>query len=182
MMQITRNGIFLMLMFFVVALLFANAATSASSPTVSIQASNLRLLQANQFYFTSNRFNACIERTLRARGAMATTMRQQNRLVLTTPFKWVSANGLKKIARPERFSTGEWIGGRYRVVFIIVPERGGHSRLTIIPEIFGEPAPGPAKMPPLMGPVGGPMRGAAVGSNGSLEERWLKILKKNCGG
>ncbi|MBE3604226.1 hypothetical protein IMX07_11390 [bacterium] len=109
-------------------------------------------------------------------------MRQQDRQVITTPFEWVSGDGLKKIARPDRISTGEWIGGRYRMVFVIVPEHGGHSRLTIIPEIFGEPAPGPAKTPQLMGPVDGPMRGVAVGSNGALERRWLEIVKQNCGG
>jgi hypothetical protein len=123
-----------------------------------------------------------MEQMLRARGEMSTSMRQQERLVVTTPFKWISAGGLKKIARPERISVGEWIGGHYRVVFVIVPERGGHSRLTIIPEIFGEPAPCSSQTPPLMGPGGGPMRGVAVGSNGSLERRWMEIVKKNCGG
>lgn len=181
-MQITRAYIFLMQMSFVATLFFASAAKSASLPEVSIATPYLKVFQAIEFNCASNRLNACIERTLSARGAMVTMTRQQNRLVLATPFKWVSVDGLKQIARPERISTGDWIGGRYRVVFIIVPERGGHSRLTIIPEIFGEPAPGSAKMPPLMGPVGGPMRGVAVGSNGSLERRWLEIVKKNCGG
>jgi hypothetical protein len=129
-----------------------------------------------------DRLLKCIEHALHQHGDMASSMHQQDRQVITTPFKWVSADGLKKIARPERISAGKWIGGRYRVVFIIARERGGHSRLTIIPEIFGEPAPGPAKTPQLMGPVGGPMRGVAVGSNGALERRWLEIVKQNCGG
>ncbi len=119
---------------------------------------------------------------LRAHSELSTTMRELDRRVLTTPFKWVSAGELKKIARPERISTGEWIGGHYRVVFIIVPESGGHSGLSISPQIFGEPAPESSTLPPLMGPGVGPMRGVPVGSNGSLERHWLEIVKKNCGG
>lgn len=182
MVQITRNYIFLMQMFFVGALIFAVAAMSASLPAVSNDAATLRQLPATAFASDPERLAPCIEHALRQQGETPATMRQQAQLIVTTPFKWVSADGLKKIARPERISTGEWIGGRYRVVFIIARERGGHSRLTIIPEIFGEPAPGSAKTPPLMGPVGGPMRGVAVGSNGALERRWLEIVKKNCAG
>jgi|SRR5579875_278939 len=181
-MQITRDYIFLMQMFFVGTLVFAVNAMSASLPAVSNDAATLRQLPATAFAFDSNRLDTCIEHALHQHGDMASSMRQQDRQVITTPFEWVSGDGLKKIARPDRISTGEWIGGRYRMVFVIVPEHGGHSRLTIIPEIFGEPAPGPAKTPQLMGPVDGPMRGVAVGSNGALERRWLEIVKQNCGG
>ncbi len=135
-----------------------------------------------EFSLSAERLRSCIERVLREHGQTPLTLRQRDRVLLMTPFAWVSADELDRISRTPGGSAGKWTGGRYRLLFTISALNSGGGELAITSQILADPVPGATPGSRLMGPGGGPMRGIPVGSNGSLEGRWREILKKGCGG
>lgn len=134
-----------------------------------------------EFSLPAERLRSCIGRVLREHGQTPSALRQQARVLLVTPFTWVSAEELERITRSPGAPAGKWTGGRYRLLFAISALNSDRGELTITSQILADPLPGATPGPRLMGP-GGPMRGMPVASNGSLERRWREILKKRCGG
>lgn len=136
---------------------------------------------AAEFSIPADRLRSCIGRVLREHGQTPSALRQKGRVLLVTPFSWISADELERISRRPGGSSGKWMGGRYRLLFAISGLNSDGSELAITSQILADPLPSAAPGARLMGP-GGPMRGIVAASNGLLERRWREILKKRCGG